>query len=106
MASILIAGDTCPVGRNEPLFRKGDAAGLLGDLATEFEAADLVIGNLECPLIEREAPIAKCGPNSGAPVDCVKGLAAMDTLCSTITRTSPARETASPGFAVGTVFKG
>ena len=43
MVRILIAGDTCPIGRNEPLFRKGDAAGLLGGLASEFEAADLVI---------------------------------------------------------------
>lgn len=77
MIKIVIAGDTCPIGRNQPLFRKGDAQALLGDLLPEFEAADLAIANLECPLIEKEAPIAKCGPNLGAPIECVNGLKAM-----------------------------
>lgn len=69
MPGILIVGDTCPMGCNEPLFRQGDAEGLLGDLRPEFEAADLVIANLECPLLEREKPLAKCGPNVGTPLD-------------------------------------
>jgi len=77
MINILIGGDTCPIGRNEPLFRKNDAVGLLGDLAPEFETADLSIVNLECPLIRNETPVAKCGPNLGAPVDCANGLKAM-----------------------------
>ena len=74
---IVIGGDTCPIGRNQPLFQKGDAQALLGDLLPQFEQADLVIANLECPLIEREAPIVKCGPNLGAPVDCVNGIRAL-----------------------------
>lgn len=77
MTTILVAGDTCPVGRNELFFRRGDVKALLGDFLPECEAADLVIANLECPLIEKESPIKKCGPNLGAPVDCVNGLKAM-----------------------------
>ena len=77
VASILIAGDTCPVGRNEELFRQGNAETLLGDLLSEFKQTDISIANLECPLIQRESPIDKVGPNLGAPVDCVKGLKAI-----------------------------
>lgn len=77
MVKIVIAGDTCPIGRNEPFFRRGDGDALLGDLRPQFDGADLAIANLECPLIERESPIPKCGPNLGAPVECVNGLKGM-----------------------------
>jgi poly-gamma-glutamate capsule biosynthesis protein CapA/YwtB (metallophosphatase superfamily) len=78
MTNIVIAGDTCPIGRNQRLFQKGDAQALLDDLLTEvLEQADFSITNLECPLIREESPIEKVGPNLGAPVDCVKGLMAM-----------------------------
>lgn len=77
MLRIVIAGDTCPIGRNQPLFREGNAQALLGDLLPEFEQADLSIVNLECPLIREESPIQKIGPNLGAPIECVKGLKAM-----------------------------
>jgi len=46
-------------------------------LCCEFEKADISVVNLECPLIQKEAPIEKCGPNLGAPVDCANGLKAM-----------------------------
>lgn len=75
--NILIAGDTCPIGRNQALFQKGDLTSLLDDLQTEFEKSDLTIVNLECPLIIKESPIEKCGPNLGASTDCVNGLKAM-----------------------------
>lgn len=78
MARILIAGDTCPIGRNEPLFRIGNAQALLGELFDEFAAADLRIVNLECPLVEHEQPVAKCGPHLAAPTDCANGLRAME----------------------------
>lgn len=78
MTSILIAGDTCPIGRNQALFQKGDAHSLLNDLQTEFDKAAMSIVNLECPLIAKESPIEKCGPNLGVPVDCVNGLKAMN----------------------------
>ena len=62
---LLIAGDTCPVGRNQDLFEAGDAHALLNDLRPMWEQADLRIANLECPLIERESPTEKVGPNLG-----------------------------------------
>lgn len=77
LASILIASDTCPIGRNQRPFEYGDAQTLLNDLLPEFEQADLSIVNLECPLIQRESPTEKCGPNLGAPVGCGNGLKAM-----------------------------
>jgi poly-gamma-glutamate synthesis protein (capsule biosynthesis protein) len=77
MIKIVLGGDTCPIGRNQSFFQKGDVQALLGDLFPAFEVADLRIVNLECPLIEKEAPSVKCGPNLGTPVECVKGLKAM-----------------------------
>lgn len=75
--NILIAGDTCPIGRNEILFQEGDSTSLLNDLLPEFEQADLSIINLESPLILEKSPIQKIGPNFGVSIDCVKGLKAM-----------------------------
>lgn len=77
MPRIIIASDLCPIGRNEPLFERGDAAQLLGDLQPEFDAADLVIANLECPLIRVPSPIEKVGPNLGAPTGCATGMKAI-----------------------------
>ncbi len=51
MVNIIIAGDTCPIGRNEDIFRLGNAKALLNNLLPKFEKADLAIVNLECPLI-------------------------------------------------------
>ena len=76
MISVLIGGDLCPIGRNLPFFKEGDAAGLFNDLLPEFEQADLSIVNLECPLIEDERPIKKVGPVLGAPRESINGLAA------------------------------
>lgn len=83
MYTILIAGDICPIGNNEPLFRAGDAIGLFNDLLREMKAADLRIANLECPLIDRESPIPKTGPSFGAAPECIRGIkaAGMDVLC-------------------------
>ena len=77
MIQLLIGGDTCPIGRNLPLFRQGAARSLCGDLLPVLEQADLSIVNLECPLIRAESPMEKVGPNLGSPVECVKGLEAM-----------------------------
>lgn len=77
MIQLLIGGDTCPIGRNLPLFRQGDARALCGDLLPVLEDADLSIVNLECPLIRAESPIEKVGPTLGAPVESVNGLKAM-----------------------------
>ncbi|NOZ25653.1 MAG: CapA family protein [Nitrospirae bacterium] len=74
MVSVVIGGDICPVGRNEPLFRSGDAPAVFNDLLPEFESADLSIVSLESPLIEDEAPIVKCGPVLGVGSDCINAI--------------------------------
>jgi len=74
MVNIIIGSDVCPIGRNRAYFTRGDAAGIFGDLLDEFAAADLRVVNLECPLIENEAPILKSGPILGASSECVNGL--------------------------------
>lgn len=77
MANILIGGDICPIGRSLPYFAGGDARALFGGLLDEFVAADLLVANLECPLIEKETPIVKCGSALGVDSNCAKGLASM-----------------------------
>lgn len=76
MVQILIGADICPIGRNQPLFEAGDATALLGDLLPEIQAADLVMANLECPLIENTSPIAKTGPNFGVSPACINAIKA------------------------------
>ena len=65
MATLLVGADLCPIGGNRPYFQAGDAHSLFHDLLPEFEAADLVLANLECPLIEKTSPIRKTGPVFG-----------------------------------------
>ncbi|MCS7089704.1 MAG: CapA family protein [Verrucomicrobiota bacterium] len=74
MASLVIAGDVCPIGANRSFFEKGDAQALFGDLLPLFRSADLVVANLECPLIDRPSPIRKTGPIFGASASCVEAL--------------------------------
>jgi len=74
MSTILIGGDLCPIGENLELFGAGDADGLFNDLLPEMRAAELVIGNLECPFIEYPSPIAKTGPHFSAPRSCITAI--------------------------------
>jgi poly-gamma-glutamate synthesis protein (capsule biosynthesis protein) len=76
MATIVIGADLCPIEGNRRYFLSGDAQNLFHDLLPEFEQADLVIANLECPLIESPSPILKTGPTFGEPGDCVNGIKA------------------------------
>lgn len=76
VATVLVGGDLCPVGRNEPLFRRGDAAGLFHDLLAEFGRADIAVVNLECPLIRENTPILKTGPVLGAGEESITGIRA------------------------------
>src|SRR5438552_18363198 len=79
--TIVLGGDVCPMHRNAEFFRKGDACALFNDLLEEFEAADLTVANLECPLIKRRTPIAKTGPVLEAATESVKGVAASHIQC-------------------------
>ena len=81
--TVLIGADICPIGGNSRYFRNGDAGSLFHDLLPEFEAANLVIANLECPLIDKPSPIAKTGPVFGESADCINGIraAGIDVVC-------------------------
>ncbi len=83
MPTVIIGADICPIEGNRPYFERGDAESLFHDLLPEFEQADLVIANLECPLIEQPSPIAKTGPVFGEPSGCINGIkaAGIDVLC-------------------------
>lgn len=74
MVTVLIGADICPIEGNRPYFKAGDATTLFNDLLVEFEDADLVIANLECPLIQKHAPIFKTGPTFGESDDCINGI--------------------------------
>lgn len=82
MPTVLIGADICPIEGNRPLFEAGNASGLFNDLLPEFRQADLVIANLECPLIDRKTPILKTGPVFGEPSSCLNGIqqAGIDVL--------------------------
>ena len=73
-ATILLGADICPIESNRPYFQSGDAQSLFNELLGEFEQADLVIANLECPLVEKETPIKKTGPTFGEPSACINGI--------------------------------
>jgi poly-gamma-glutamate capsule biosynthesis protein CapA/YwtB (metallophosphatase superfamily) len=79
--TIIIGGDVCPVRRSVPYFCNGGAEELWKDFQSEFESADFAVANLECPLIERETPIAKTGPVLEAPSECVNGLVQAGIRC-------------------------
>lgn len=76
MSTVLIGADLCPIEANQPYFTRGDAESLFHDLLPDFAQADLVIANLECPLIEQPSPIEKTGPVFGAPSDSINGIKA------------------------------
>ena len=59
MIDLVIGGDVCPIGKNESLFKSGDAEGIFNDLLPEFVGADFSIVNLECPLIKEESHIKR-----------------------------------------------
>ena len=48
-------------------FCQGDATAIFHDLLEDIAQADLTVVDLECPLTDRETPIAKCGPNLTTP---------------------------------------
>ena len=76
MTNVVIGADICPIEGNQRYFTAGDAGTLFNDLLPEFEQADLVVANLECPLIEKSAPIRKTGPTFGEPGACINGIKA------------------------------
>ncbi len=71
---VIVGADVCPIGRNLPDFRRGDANNIFHHLLVEFQQAHLSVVNLECPLIEQSTPIKKTGPALGVSSECINGL--------------------------------
>lgn len=72
---ILIGADICPTHTNFKLFSQANRDALLGkELADLLQTADYTIFNLETPLTDKEAPIAKQGPCLYAPTATIKGI--------------------------------
>ncbi len=65
VVELVIAGDTCPINRAEEIALNGDSHSLFNDILPVFQSADLVVLNLECPIIDRPTPIVKGGPVLG-----------------------------------------
>ncbi|MFW6157755.1 MAG: CapA family protein, partial [Planctomycetota bacterium] len=63
VASVLLAGDLCPIHRMDAVLAAGGLDAAFGDCRELFERADLTVVNLEAPLCRREAPLDKLGPN-------------------------------------------
>lgn len=61
--SILFTGDFCSQGRNEPLISKGQFDQLFNDLLPDMKASDLVVVDLESPLVTDGVRIPKTGPH-------------------------------------------
>jgi len=74
MQHVIIGGDFAPIGRSEALLGSEDDSVLLDDLKSLFQEADLVITNLECPLIKHHTPTKEKRPVLGANTICAKGI--------------------------------
>lgn len=78
MAEILIGGDFCPIGINEPIFAQPERVqDIFPDLCQIIAGADLSVFNLECPLTDSSHPIRKSGPNLRAKEGCMAGIRAL-----------------------------
>ena len=74
---ILIGADFVPTKSNEAYFIAGDSEKLFGGaLKKLLDGADYRIFNLECPLVDKETPIAKKGPHLRASTKTVQGFRA------------------------------
>lgn len=83
---IVVTADICPnMGLAEELMT-GDPRRFIRPFADLFDRADVVIGNLETPLVDAESPIPKTGPNFITPTGTLPALREMGfdgfTLCN------------------------
>ena len=73
--SIIIGADIVSTTANKEYFISGNMQPVVGnELQNVLKKADYRIFNLECPLVNTESPIPKCGPNLGSEESTVKGL--------------------------------
>lgn len=71
---VIIGGDFAPIGRSEALLSAVDGSELLDDFKGLFHEAELVIVNIECPLITHHSPTTEKRPVLGANAACAKGI--------------------------------
>ena len=75
---ILIGADIVPTKSNINSFVSGNAVEMVGkEICNILDDADFRIFNLEVPLVDKEMPISKIGPNLIAPAKCVFGYKAL-----------------------------
>ena len=75
MMSILIGADIVPTESNKTYFESGDMQNVVGcEILNLLSNSDYRIFNLECPLVNTDSPIQKCGPNLRAEESTVNGL--------------------------------
>lgn len=73
--SILIGADIVPTESNKAYFDSGNMQDVVGvELLDLLSNSDYRVFNLECPLVNADSPIQKCGPNIRADVSTVNGL--------------------------------
>ncbi|MGG0413131.1 CapA family protein [Peribacillus simplex] len=83
--NILIGGDLVPTKSNIDLFNNSDISSLLGEeLCLLWRSAEMRIFNLEVPLLDKESPIAKCGPNLISPTSTISGIKALNPSLITL----------------------
>jgi len=61
---IFVGGDICPIGRMEAPFAQREGETVFGDVLGLIKSCDFAVANLECPLVDGDAPpVPKSGPN-------------------------------------------
>ncbi len=77
--NILVGADLVPTKANKDLFIEGNAVKLVGEKLNDILTnSDARVFNLETPLIEKETPILKVGPNLGIDKETIKGIKALN----------------------------
>ena len=71
---ILIGGDINPVKRDLDYFIQGKSNTIFGNTSEIINSSDLIIANLETPLIKLESPINKSGPIHGVPQEAISAI--------------------------------
>ncbi|MCG9632641.1 CapA family protein [Vibrio sp. Isolate30] len=72
---ILLLGDICPTEDTVSYFNNGDSDNLLGELKSVIVSSDIVVGNLEYPIVSKSKAIEKCGPTLSGTIEslhCLK----------------------------------
>ena len=82
---IFIGADIVPTDTNFETFSSGHIESLVDNKISDvLSHGDYRVFNLEVPLVDKKAPIKKCGPNLIAPADTVNGIKGVNPTLLTI----------------------